>query len=187
MPPKCTLVNDAAMTVKEFTDKMSSRISDLEKEYKPLLYAAESFKADAAARIWEQSLNSNGSSLLSVSGYSTTPMYSSAKSLPRKTGNNKGKTGKPIQSEYFSGGYAQMKAAVGRPPAELFGTLRSDFASSPVILNGSKVVISVSRNESAEKVVALEKKWGEMFQPTEQELQDIVDTVLFETLKYLNE
>ena len=106
---------------------------------------------------------------------------------PSKKALNVGAKREVIKSAYFSEGYGQMKSEVGRPPAELFGTLRSDFASSPIVLNGSKVVISVSRDKSAEKVEALEKKWGEMFQPTEQELQDIVDTVLFETLKYLNE
>lgn len=181
-----TLVIYHTMTIAEYTQSLRSKFEELEQNFFPLLLAAETYKAEASDRIWDKGLNSDNQSMISVSPYSTKPLYINPDRLPRKAGSDIGKRGKPIESSYFSGGYNQMKAEVGRPVAELIGTLRSDFVSTPFVASGLKLQISVTKDESAGKVAGLQKKFGRIFYPTEQELQMIGDVIAFETAQFLN-
>jgi hypothetical protein len=174
------------MTIAQYIQSLKGKLEELEQNFFPLVLAAETYKAEASDRIWNQGLNSDSQSMISVSPYSTKPLYINPDRLPRKAGSNVGKRGTPIESSYFSGGYSQMKSEVGRPPAELIGTLRSDFVSTQFVTSGMKLQISVSKNESAGKVAGLQNKYGRIFYPTEEELKTMGEVIAFETAQFLN-
>jgi hypothetical protein len=172
------------MTIEQYTQSLRAKFDELESNFFPLQIAAETYKADASVRIWDQSKNSADQDMLSVSQYSNKPAY--IRDLPRKAGSDTGKTGKPITTSYFSGGYGQMKQEVGRPPVELFGTLRSDFVSTPFVSESLRIKIGVSKDESAGKIAGLQKKWGLIFYPTPEEINTIANVIAFETAQFLN-
>lgn len=197
------------MTIAEYTQSLTSKLEELEQNFFPLLLAAETYKADVEVRIWDEHKNSEGVNLLTASPYSTKPIYINPENLPRLAGTFVGKrTGtrvKPskkalnvgakrevIKSAYFSEGYGQMKSEIGRPPVELFGFMRSSFAASSITLSGSKLKVKwgAISEETIEqisgKAEGLQKKYGQIFYPTEQELKTMGEVIAFETAQFLN-
>lgn len=169
----------------QYKQVLLGRLNQLYQNFYPLQIAVSNLKADQAVRIWDESKNSAGQDLKSF-GYDTTPAYIAPDKLPRKAGSNVGKRDLPIKTLYFPGGYAEMKRAVGRPPVELFGLLRNDFVNTNVTGQGMKVQISVSSQENAGKAEGVQKKYGKLFLPTEDEMDTLKVILKDEIIKAIN-
>jgi hypothetical protein len=135
-------------------------------------------------RIFEQGKNAQGVEVQSVRPYSTKEAYFSQDSLPKKvvTGGKpkEGQTvGKAIESAYFPQGYSAMKQAVGRPPLELFGRLKSDFLNTPIKEESDNVYAIVLNSTNAKQIEGLEQSntpaYGAIFKPTESEQERFLE------------
>lgn len=130
-----------------------------------------------AERIFEQGKNATGAEVQSVKPYSTKEAYFSQDSLPRQV-KTVGKRGEPIESAYFPQGYSEMKQAVGRPPLELFGRLKSDFSNTTIREVSDNVYAIVS--SKGDQIQGLENLYGAIFKPTESEQErflEILNTI----------
>lgn len=195
------------MTVEQFTAKLNDKLSQLEANFFPAEKALQSFKAEAIQRIWADEKNSAEQKLLSVHSYSTKPLwfYDPANLLPisapgkqrsKKTGKtvknktkdteNVGVRNKPIVTKYFAEGYSELKSKIHRPPLELFGELKSDFASAPVQGSGRRYYISLSKENNIEKTEGLVKKYGVFFRPTKTERKKIIAEMSIDVTRYFN-
>jgi hypothetical protein len=83
---------------------------------------------DMSRRIFKEQKDINGNS---PKPYDTKPIYASIAKYKgevvlggKKTKNGTGK------SKYFEGGYSQLKRESGKPPIELFGSLKSNFSNA---------------------------------------------------------
>jgi hypothetical protein len=123
-------------------------------------------------RIFEQGKNAQGVEVQSVRPYSTKEAYFSQDSLPRQV-KTVGKRGEPIESAYFPQGYSQMKQAVGRPPLELTGRLKSDILNAGIKQQGDNTYLIVSSKGS--QVRDLENLYGAIFKPTEAEQERFLE------------
>jgi hypothetical protein len=119
--------------------------------------------------------NSAGEKLPTVP-YSTKPIYVSPRALASAPSKFKvGKTGEPIKSLYFPGGYAELKKGTSRKlPLELTGRLKGGFLSSDVLTEGLEAAITVPASEEG-KIDGLEAKYGPIFLPTEQEQAEMLE------------
>jgi hypothetical protein len=108
--------------------------------------------------------------------YSTTPIYVSPRSLRNAPSKFKvGKTGEPIKSLYFPGGYAQLKQGTSaKLPLELTGRLKGGFLTSEVITEGLEAAITVPTSELG-KIEGLEAKYGIIFLPTKEEQEAMLE------------
>lgn len=101
---------------------------------------------DMSRRIFKEQKDINGNS---PRPYDTTPIYASVDRYKGvRLGGKKTKSGK---SKYFEGGYSQLKRESGKPPIELFGNLKSDFANGVREINPFEYEIVVS-TENADKI-----------------------------------
>ena len=101
---------------------------------------------DMAIRIFKQNKDINGNS---PKPYDTDPLYASVDRYKGvRLGGKKTKSGK---SKYFEGGYSQLKRESGKPPIELFGNLKSNFANGVREINPFEYEIVVS-TENADKI-----------------------------------
>lgn len=177
------MVIHAAVNIEEYISTLRGRVDALLTDFQPLRIAVSGFISDATERIWDQSKNSAGQDLLSVSPYDTNPIYVSPDRLPRKSGSNIGKRDKEIRSLYFSEGWSEVKAEVGRPAAELFGTLRSDFANAEIVGQGTKFQVKLKQEENIGKAKGLQKKYGKLFLPTKEEKERLLAAIKDETIR----
>jgi hypothetical protein len=84
----------------------------------------------------------------------------------------KGKRGTPIQSLYFPNGYAQLKSQTSAVlPLQLTGALKFGFQSSPVQESGLSASLTIQSSEEG-KVEGLENKYGAIFEPTNEEINE---------------
>lgn len=190
------------LTIEQYTAQLKSRLNALSENFIPLFNAASEFRADLVVRIYNDSENTAGEKLLSHGPYSTKPIYLSPP-YPRNIGTHIGKRGqtvKPsktsknvgakkteIKSAYFAGGWNEVKQQVGRPPMEYFGDLKEDIQSaSQINLQGEEVTITLSREVNASKLESLQKKYGEVLAPNQEELDQMKETIRLETIRILN-
>ncbi len=116
-------------------------------------------------RIFDKAKDSKG---LDPKPYDTTAMWISNKYYPdgvRKAGT----TTKSGKSQYFKGGYSQLKAEIGRPPLKLSNNLYNNFTTSLRQINDLEFHI-VLEDTNAKKV---EKHFSEFFKPSEEELTNL--------------
>ena len=78
--------------------------------------------------------------------------------------------GAALPTQPYTPAYAAIKAKNGRPPLELTGFLKRSFATdqSSVFAQGFDVAIYIQGDEVG-KVTGLEKLYGPIFQPTDEE------------------
>lgn len=164
------------MTVAEFQQKSQAITEAWSSNFIPLYRAVEDLKGLMFLRIFGSGTNGGsntaGSKLPTVP-YSTTPIYVSPRSLRNAPASfKKGKRGTPIESLYFPNGYAQLKSQTSAVlPLQLTGALKFGFQSSPVEENGLSASLTIQSSE-VEKVDGLQKKYGDIFEPTIEEIQE---------------
>jgi len=191
------------MTIAEYKSSLTSKLENLIQNFVPLREAMSDYVADSSVRIWDQHENSAGDDLLSYSPYSKTPIYVSKVLFP-SVGTNIGKKGKivknqsksttnvgarniEIKSAYLPGGYAELKKALSnRPPLELFGVLKADWANAQIEVKGSKATVALKNEVNIGKTEGLIKKYGRFFSPKRSELDKIKETIRIGTIKALN-
>lgn len=97
---------------------------------------------DMSRRIFKEQKDINGNS---PKPYDTKPIYASVDRYKGvRLGGKKTKSGK---SKYFEGGYSQLKNESGKPPIELFGNLKSNFANGVREINPFEYDIVVSQED----------------------------------------
>lgn len=154
-------------------------LSQLEKEADGIILdGINQLRAAMVRRIFFNGLNSSGSR---IGSYSRKPMYASKPShsqvkssgiSPR--GKNSGsptlKNGKRRRSRYLPGGYAEFRRLVGRKSdfinLDLTGQLRS---SIKVGRQGGRLVIGIETTRNIKLRRSLERRFGKVFTPTDQE------------------
>jgi hypothetical protein len=164
------------MTIKEFEQKSEAITEAWRSNFIPLYRAVEDLKGLMFLRIFGTGTtggsNSAGDKLPTVP-YSTTPIYvspSSVKNAPSSF--KKGKRGTPIQSLYFPNGYAQLKSQTSAVlPLQLTGALKFGFQTSGIENNGLESSITIISSELG-KVEGLENKYGAIFEPTNEEINE---------------
>jgi hypothetical protein len=161
------------VTIEELNKDLEQAVTDLKTVYASFYLCCTDLKDAMQERIFVNSLGTNGQSLPTVP-YGTKPLYFDTDNTVKSFASFQvGKTGKKIKSAYFPNGYAQLKQASGKPPLELSNNLAADFKDSPQVDDFNTVKIVVSEN-NVEKIGWLEKKYGEIFFPTDDELNELV-------------
>jgi len=147
---------------------------------KPLAIAARTVHSERIKRIFHDGLNSAGAS---IGNYNRTREIWMKNTELRRT--NRGKSGRAEKTSYFQSYYA-LKADQGFNPdvvnLRLTNDLQSDFANARLSKSDDSVPtdppIKVSptlwkeelrRADNAEKVEALERRFGRIFAPTKRE------------------
>lgn len=103
---------------------------------------------------------------------STKPVWISNFANPK--GGNKGKTGRAQSTSYYTS-YKAYKAYLDKPSGGAFvswwttGELRDDFRTKVFQLGDNEVGTGVTSPINADKIKWLENKYGNIFQPTEEE------------------
>jgi hypothetical protein len=151
-----------------------------------LIFAAKTTQDAMSERIFENQENIAGNKATS-SDYSTKEMWVEPLTLPRNAGSAIGKRGTPIKTRYFAGGWADVKAQVGRPNYELNGVLARDFNSALVRTNNLKVNLTLKNAENFGKVKGLDKKYGRTFGVNNTEREIFRDVLAFEVNKLARE
>ena len=155
--------------------------------FTPLFRAMADIRGEMSRRIFGTGSNSGSNTAgdtLPEPPYDTEPIYVDPRSIPRVAGSNIGKRGKPIKSLYFEGGYAQLKAELGRPALELTNALDLSFTNTPIVEAGENASIVIDDSEAG-KVAGLEKKYGTIFQMTDEEeriFEEILEDYIAEEL-----
>lgn len=138
----------------------------LEKNFGEAVY---DMHADMATRIFVENKDINGNK---PKAYSTEPMYASVKAYRGvRLGGEKTKTGK---SKYFEGGYSQLKNESGRPPIELFGNLKSDFANGVREVNPFEYEIVVSKQNNDK----IKGNFVNFFKVSKKEKENLLKTIV---------
>jgi hypothetical protein len=164
------------MTIAEFQQRSEAITEAWSTNFIPLYRAVEDLKGLMFLRIFGTGTtggsNSAGDKLPTV-GYSKEPIYVSPRSLKNAPASfKKGKRGTPIQSLYFPEGYAQLKSQTSAVlPLQLTGALKFGFQSSGIENNGLQSSITIISSELG-KVEGLENKYGAIFEPTNEEINE---------------
>ena len=168
------------MTIEELNKDLEQAASDLTTVFAGFYLCASDLKDAMQERIFVKSIGAEGQDL-PTSGYSTEPIYVNPDiALKSLASFQIGKTGKKIKSAYFPNGYNQLKQAIGRPPLELSNNLANDFRNTPQIDDFNIVKILVDET-NVKKIAGLEARYGEIFFPTEDELNDLTDCIEIQT------
>ena len=164
------------MTLAEFQQRSEAITEAWSTNFIPLYRAVEDLKGLMFLRIFGTGTsggsNSAGDKLPTV-GYSKEPIYVSPRSIKNAPASfKKGKRGTPIQSLYFPEGYAQLKSQTSAVlPLQLTGALKFGFQSSGIENNGLQSSITIISSELG-KVEGLENKYGTIFQPSNEEINE---------------
>lgn len=138
----------------------------LEKNFAEAVY---DMHADMSTRIFIDNKDINGNK---PKAYDTKPMYASVQAYRGvRLGGEKTKSGK---SKYFEGGYSQLKKESGRPPIELFGNLKSDFANGVREVNPFEYEIVVSK-ENNDKIKG---NFVNFFKVSKSEKENLLKTII---------
>ena len=163
-------------TIQQLNDDLAKKADDLQTIFASWYLCAADVKDAMQERIFIQSKGADGQDLPSKP-YSSDPIYVDADiALKSLSSFQIGKTGKKIKSAYFPSGYAQLKQFIGRPALELSGDLIRDFVNTPQVDDFNTVTILVD-DVNFNKIAGLERLYGEIFFPTEQELDDLVECI----------
>lgn len=153
-------------------EQLNKRLLELTESQKfndALTEAALTVQDEMSNRIFVEGENIAGNKASSAD-YSTKEIWVEPLTLPRNAGSPIGKRGKPIQTRYFAGGWADVKAQVGRPNYELNGVLFRDFNSPLVSFGGNlRVALTLKNAENFGKVKGLNKKYGRTFGVNQKE------------------
>jgi hypothetical protein len=172
------------VTIEELNNDLEQAASDLTTVFAGFYLCASDLKDAMSERIFVKSIGADGQQLPSKP-YSSDPIYVDPNSLPRSVSSFQvGKTGKKIKSAYFPNGYGQLKTAIGRGALELTNNLFLDFTNTPQVDQFNTVKILVDENNVG-KIAGLEKLYGEIFFPTEDELNDLTDCIEIQTAQTL--
>jgi len=176
------------MTAEDFKVKLDSLASQYESSFPALLLASSSMQVRIAERVFDEGRNTDNQDMLSVSGYSTKPIYVSPNSIPGGAGNDIGKRGTKIKSYYFPQGYKQLKQTINRgdKPLELTLDLRNDWLNPDIQQSGNKVSISLKDQINADKTEGLSKKFGVFFSANQDEIDLLLDILAFELTQDFN-
>lgn len=165
---------------------------------KPLEIAARTVHSMRTLRIFHEGKNSAGGSIGSYNR--TKPLYVADKNL-RRAGSHRGKTGKRIKTTAFQSYYA-LKRQQGFNPNivnfRLTNDLQSDFAnarlsksndspptSPPIKVSPQLWKEELRRQENVDKLTGLERKFGEVTAPTQEEKDTFQKVGNFEMMKLL--
>lgn len=167
-------------TIGDLNDDLAKKATELQTIFAQWYLCAADVKDAMQERIFVKLIGAEGQELPNSrvkQSPSTEPIYVDVDTLPRSVSSFQvGKTGKKIKSAYFPSGYAQLKQAIGRPALELTGYLFRDFVNTPQVDDFNTVTILVD-DVNADKIAGLERLYGEIFYPTEQELDDLVECI----------
>jgi hypothetical protein len=170
-------------TIKEINIKMDALYNGWLKNFRPLYRAGNNLKRVMIKRIFGKGSSGGYNSemkKLPTRPYSTKAIYVSANSLRsapasfkfgKPTTDSKGKTkkGKPIKSLYFPQGYAQLKTKTSaKLPLQLTGNLFGAFVKSGQSNDGLSWELDIDESQDG-KIDGLERKYGFIFQPTDEE------------------
>ena len=170
------------MTIEQLNAKLL-KLADDAKFNDAIVKAALTVQDEMSNRIFVESQNIAGNKA-SASDYSTKEIWVEPLTLPRSAGSAIGKRGKPIQTRYFKGGWADVKAQVGRPNYELNGVLFNDFNSPLVSFGGNlKIALTLKKPENFGKVKGLNKKYGRTFGVNKEERALFAKVLQFEISK----
>lgn len=167
------------ITVDQLDKNLTTMLEGWFTKFEPLYTAVYNLKVNVMQeRIFgkgtQGGTNTDGSKL-PTKPYSTTPIYVSPKDLRNAPGQfKKGKQGKAINSLFFPGGYAQIKTQTSAVlPLQLTGNLLGSWVSTPTSDDGLTASIEIG-TEQLGKVEGLETKYGIIFQPSDEEQQDML-------------
>lgn len=168
------------ITVDQVDKNLNSMLEGWFTNFEPLYTAVFNLKTNVMQeRIFGKGTqggsNTDGGKL-PTKPYSTKPLYVSPKSLRNAPSQfKKGKRGTPIKSLYFPFGYAQIKTQTSAVlPLQLTGALNRSWISTPVSEDGLTATIEIG-TEQVGKVDGLESKYGIIFQPSEEEQQEMIE------------
>lgn len=174
------------MSIEEHINKLECFRNKLEAN-EPFRLAVVDVNASRAERIFTDGKNTSGSQ---IGSYSTTPAYFNPQDFPKKF-TPAGKPGSKVnkqnrKTKYFEGGYAKLRESIGRESGfvdlTMFGNLKSNLE------NPGRAITKVSNDEyhvgldeeNAKKKEGLEKRFGEIFNHTEDEKDHFYDTCAVE-------
>lgn len=161
-----------ALTPDELQGRLDSLISQWESNFAPLLSAVSDIRGEMSVRIFGQGTSAGSNTAgntLPTKPYSRKPAYFDPRSLPSTPSQLQvGKRGKRIKSVYAPGGYAELKNVLGRPPLELTNTLDRAFTNTPLVSQSDSVQVIIPDSEAG-KIEGLEKRYGTIFQMSEEE------------------
>ena len=152
--------------------------------------ALNNLEASLKTRIFTNGVDSGGGS---IGSYSTRPMYvsiagaqarygsqlkSSALTAVGKNGDTEFKNGKQRKSQYFQDGYAGFRAQVGRQNQKvdlnLTGNLQDSLQGG---LTDKGLALAFINSEGARLSEHLEQRYGDVFQPTDEEVEEVLTTI----------
>ncbi len=165
----------------EFNSTLRSLYESWQESFIPFYTGVRELKTEMFARIFGTG-NKGGSNTaggkLPTKPYSTEELYISPLAVRNAPARFKvGKRDTPIESLYFPGGYAQLKKETSsKLPLELTGRLKGSFVAESVATEGNKASILINQTE-VEKIRGLEAKYGQIFYPTQDELDFLISIV----------
>ena len=173
----------ANYTIKQYMKKLE-KIEERLKSREIITKASGDVLAAMSKRIFVNGENHRGESFQ----YSTKPTYIDPKISPRSIASfQKGKTGNPISTGYFSGGYKQFKRAIGRQTSQmnwvLSGALQTAFNNSLKLKNVFTVVFELRRRGDVSREI--DKKYGRVFKLSQKERALFFKSVKKQYLKIL--
>lgn len=180
----------AQLTPAQFAAKLKAKVVAIQRDNLPLKIAANTVHALRVLRIFHEGKNQTGGKI--------TPDYNKSKPLYvpndklRRSGGNKGKTGKPIKTNYFKS-YFDLKRQQGFDPNtvnwRMTNNLQSDYANAQlskasnavpkpntIKINVNHYVERLDREENIEKLSGLKKKYGNVTAFTQAE-REMFNTV----------
>jgi hypothetical protein len=167
------------ITIDQLDKNLNDMLEGWLTKFEPLYISVYQERVDMQERIFGKGTsggsNSEGAKL-PTKPYSTKPIYVSPKNLRNAPSQfKKGKRGTPINSLYFPGGYAQIKTQTSAVlPLQLTGNLIGSWIGTPLSEDGLTASIEIGTDQ-VKKISGLEKKYGTIFQPTDQEEKDMLE------------
>lgn len=190
------------MTVKDFISNLDIKILSLKEDNKPFEVGIYTVISQMIPRIFEDGMATNGSKIGSYNNtkpiYVNTSINSPVKDAPRgKDGKDTFKNGKKKKTTYYQS-YKEFRQKQGRESGfvniDLTGELKLDIAKgessidiNKFKINSNEYRITVTKEINSKKVKGLEKKYGQVFMPTNGEIEKMVEVIDFELKKYLND
>ena len=202
------------MTIREFTDGLGKKITDMKTFTEPLQMAAFSTTEEMSRRIFDEGKKADGTDM--TPGYSTIPLYLNPDVLKdmgipgnigapmgkpkgeKKRGETVFKTGKKKgekhKTKYLAGGYKELRNKLGRQTdyvdLKLSGELRMDFnngeSPTPRKINELEYQIRLDKPINQKKRSGMDDKYGIIFTPSEKEKEKFFNVIGFEFRKALS-
>lgn len=181
------------MSTEEYIQKLRTKLNELTHNNVPLARAVATTHADQMQRIFTEGKDSTGAKIGQYN--STDPLYVDPKTSPRrfptkgKTGETRFKNGKAHKTGFFSS-YKAFRASQGRQTSyvdlKLHGQLQSDMSNSLTRLSPAVWVTGTKNRKNSKKAEGAEKKYGNIFNLTKDEKEDLKEVLRDELLKALS-